>query len=43
MEIPKSRLEFYHKVYKQDNELINETNSTAGLVDFITRKVIHPV
>ena len=39
-EMPKTRLHFYHKVFDQDNKLINEAFSTMVFVDSTSRKPI---
>jgi len=38
IEMPKSRLKFHHEVFNQNNEIINEGNSTLVFVDYKTRK-----
>lgn len=38
LEMPSSRFKFYHEVMNQNNEIINQGNSTLVFVDSITRK-----
>jgi acyl-CoA thioester hydrolase len=39
-EIPRSRMKFIHEVINQNNEVINQANSTVAFVDYNTRKAI---
>ncbi len=37
-EMPKSRMHFFHKVFNQSNEIINEAESTLVFVDLQSRR-----